>query len=440
MKRCFLILVLLIFLLSTSVIISEEIGTESYYQLAEDFINLLAQEDFTKVYEDLSLEMKNALTEPQLMGLWNQLISSLGDFQSASRKELTEKDGYQIVILTLEFEKAFMDARVVFNPQGEVAGFWQNSIVYKAEYKPPNYVNKEFFTEEEIQIGEKPWILPGTLSIPKNQKRSPGVVLVHGSGPNDRDETIGPNKVFRDIAWGLSSNGIAVLRYDKRTKVYPDKFDVDKLTVDDETIEDALKAIEFLRKDKRIDPERIYLLGHSLGGMLAPEIGVRAKKLAGIIIMAGNARPLEDLILEQYDYIFNLDGELDSTEKRELGDIKEKVEKLKDGTLGDDEPFLFVKGYYWKDLKARDQIGFARKLDCPILILQGARDYQVTTRDFEGWKEGLKDKKNVTFRLYPDLNHLLMIGEGMSTPSEYEKESHVDPKVIEHLISWIMHE
>jgi dienelactone hydrolase len=230
---------------------------------------------------------------------------------------------------------------------------------------------------------------------------------------------------------------MAVLRYDKRTKVYPAKLDMKKLTVTEEVVEDALEAIEFLQKEKRIDPKGIYLLGHSLGGMLAPEIGVVSGKLAGVVIMAGNSRPLEDLVLEQYQYIFNLDGKTDSTEQKELDSIQEKVKKLKDGTLGDDEAFLFVKGFYWKDLKKRNQVDFVRKLECPILILQGGRDYQVTNQDFEGWKKGLKDKGSVTYNLYPDLNHLFMKGEGKCTPSEYEKEGHVEAKVIQDIAGWI---
>lgn len=430
----FLFVFLMGYLSSVLAQVSEE---EALYQKAEGFISLIVQKDFIGATEKFNQKVSEALPAYQLEAIWNQLIASFGDFQSMSRKKFLVKDEFKVVILTLEFEKAFMDARITFDQEEKIAGFWINPPVSKAEYTPPSYVDKNSFTENEVQIGEDPWKLPGILSIPKEQKKSVGVILVHGSGPNDMDETIGPNKVFRDLAWGLSSNGIAVLRYDKRTKVYGEKLDPKKITVDDEVIEDALKAIDYLRNDKRIDSEKIYLLGHSLGGMLAPEIGFKDGALKGVIIMAGSTRPLEDLVVEQTEYIAGLDGELDSVEQKQLERFREDAERIKDGSFGDDEMFLSASGRYWKDLKKRDQIEFAQKLLCPILILQGGRDYQVTQEDFDGWKKGLKEKKNVTFKLYPDLNHLFMSGEGKSTPSEYEKEGHIERKVIEDITKWI---
>ena len=104
--------------------------------------------------------------------------------------------------------------------------------------------------------------------------------------------------------------------------------------------------------------------------------------------MAGSTRPLEDLVVEQTEYIAGLDGELDSVEQKQLERFREDAKRIKDGSFGDDEMFLSASGRYWKDLKKRDQIAFAQKLLCPILILQGGRDYQVTQEDFDGWKKG----------------------------------------------------
>src|SRR5215471_14652653 len=152
------------------------------------------------------------------------------------------------------------------------------------------------------------WILPGTLSVPKGEGPFAAVVLVHGSGPNDRDETIGPNKPFRDLAWGLASQGIVVLRYDKRTKVYPEKMRelVSTLTVKEEVIDDALNAVSLLRGIPGVNPQRIVVLGHSLGGYLLPRIGAADRGIAGLIMLAGMCRPFEDAILDQFSYIYSL--------------------------------------------------------------------------------------------------------------------------------------
>ena len=149
--------------------------------------------------------------------------------------------------------------------------------------------------------------MPATLTIPNGTGPFPAVVLVHGSGPNDRDETYGPNKPFKDIAWGLASVGIVVLRYEKRTKQYPqESAAIQNFTVQDETIYDALAAVELLNNSSIVDHSKIFVLGHSLGGMLAPRIALQESQIAGLIILAGATRHLEDLMLEQTRYLANL--------------------------------------------------------------------------------------------------------------------------------------
>ncbi|MGH7583941.1 MAG: alpha/beta hydrolase family protein, partial [Gemmatimonadales bacterium] len=132
--------------------------------------------------------------------------------------------------------------------------------------------------------------LPGTLTLPAGSGPFPIVVLVHGSGANDRDETIGPNKPFRDLAWGLAERGIAVLRYDKRGYVRPAWFAGRNFTVDDETVQDALSALTLARALPEADSTSSFLLGHSLGAIMAPRIAKADGKVAGLIIMAGATR------------------------------------------------------------------------------------------------------------------------------------------------------
>lgn len=157
------------------------------------------------------------------------------------------------------------------------------------------------------------------------------MVLVHGSGPNDRDETVGPNKPFKDLAWGLASQGIAVLRYDKRTLVHSQSIDAQTLTVQEETVHDALAAVEVLRNHPDVDSASVYVLGHSLGATLAPKIGAAAPELAGLILLAGATRPLEDLILEQVTYLVSLDPSEEA--EAELAKIEEQVARVKDPDL-----------------------------------------------------------------------------------------------------------
>ena len=229
------------------------------------------------------------------------------------------------------------------------------------------------------------------------------VVLVHGSGPNDRDETIGANHPFRDLTWALADRGVAVLRYEKRTHQYPQRMAAIKnLTVRDEVIDDALRAVARLRAHDRIDPKRVFVLGHSLGGMLAPRIGSEDRTVAGLIIMAGATRPFEQIAREQIDYLASVAPASAPADREAALQILMKA----------------APESYWKDLNAYKPAETAAALTMPILILQGERDYQVTLDDLRGWRAALGGHPGVTIKTYSSLNHLFLPGEGKSTPAE----------------------
>ena len=285
-----------------------------------------------------------------------------------------------------------------------------------------------------------------TLTMPVGQGPFPAVVLVHGSGPQDRDETIGPNKPFRDLAWGLATYGIAVLRYEKRTRVYGQKLQQDKklltsFTVYEETVDDAISAVALLSQTPGIRPDRIFVLGHSQGGMMIPRVAQKDKQAAGFIIMAGLTRPLEDAILKQNRYLLSISGLSGEEVKKRLEELENKVAKIKSLTGADAnsaEVILGVAPAYWLDLRGYNPVEEARKIDKPLLIIQGKRDYQVTEEDFEAWKKGLKGKAKVTFKLYPDCNHFFLEGKGLITPDEYlYRAGNVSEEVVKDIAGWI---
>jgi len=250
--------------------------------------------------------------------------------------------------------------------------------------------------------------LPATILMPADADDVPIVVLVHGSGALDRDETIYANKPFRDIAEELARKGIATLRYDKRTYVYRQPV----TTMDDETISDALSAIRLAHRYSR----RVYLLGHSLGAMLAPLIAERAEKpLAGVIMMASPARDMETVVREQFDYLLP-SGASPAFKEQQIENLRQQ------------------SPHY---LQPQGHTDAARRLTLPMLIVQGERDYQVTMQDFRLWQQVLDGKPNIIFRSYPRLNHPFMEGEGKSTPMEYQMEGHVAMYVIDDISSFI---
>lgn len=275
--------------------------------------------------------------------------------------------------------------------------------------------------------------------MPNGAGPFPAVVLVHGSGPNDRDETIGPNKPFKDLAWGLATRGIAILRYEKRTKQCPSQMiaSMATLTVNEEVVNDALAAVEYLRGVPGIDPHRVFALGHSLGGTAAPRIAARDPRLTGLILLAASARNLADLMLEQNEYLASLDGTVTADEAQALAELRQQVARVKALDFQEGEVLLGAAKAYWADILAYDPIATAKSLAAPMLILQGERDYQVTMADFAAWQSGLAGRDGVEFKSYPSLNHLFMAGSGQPSPAEYDVAGNVAREVVDDIAAWI---
>jgi dienelactone hydrolase len=444
MPRLLANLLLALISLATQVASSDEATQATDLEAAAGrFVEQLVDEQFDEAVEGFDATMTRVMPPEKLKAAWTAVLKKAGPFERQVGIEVADVPKFKIGVVTCEFEGGTLDVRVVFDSAGKITGLWFAPSASDAKYQPPSYANHDAFDEQEVRIGTFPWSLPGTLSIPRGEGPFPAVVLVHGSGPNDRDETIGPNKPFRDLAWGLASQGIAVLRYEKRTKHHALKLVLIKstITVKQETIDDALEAVALLRQTDRIDAKRVFVLGHSLGGMLLPRIGKRDPEIAGFIVFAGTTRPLEDVILDQRRWLFELDGELSAEDQEQLGEIQQQVARVKDPQLSveteaADLP-LGVHPAYWLDLRGYDPAKMAQSLEQPMLILQGGRDYQVTMEDYNGWKNALSSRHDVRFVLYPNCNHLFAEGDGQSTPAEYQQPGNVAQTVIHDIVNWI---
>jgi len=409
-------------------------------KIAAQFLN----REYEAVEARFDSTMKEMLPLDKLKEARESLDERLGAFKTQHGVRAEKYQQYDVVFVTWEFERMTVDLRLVFDPAGRIAGLLFQPSQSGSTFSPPAYADTTAFCEKEVTVGSGEWALPGTLSLPGGGGPFPAVVLVHGSGPNDRDETVAANKPFRDLAWGLASKGIAVLRYEKRTKQHAMKFTpevIAKLTVKEESVDDALLAVDLLRHTEEIDAGRVFVLGHSLGATVAPRIGSADPGIAGLIIMAGITRPLEDVLYEQVSYISNLDDTLTAEEKESLEALSAQIGRVKGPALSDSIPAaelpLGLPAHYWLDLRDYHPAQTAKGLPMPMLVLQGGRDYQVTSADFEGWKEELSSREDVVFKWYPDLNHLFIAGEGKSTPAEYGAAGHVDVGVIGDIAGWI---
>lgn len=383
--------------------------------------------------------VSNKINADVMKQIWESMPRYMGEFQSYGDIRAEKRDSMEKVLVRCAFAKTKMDLQLSFNQQKKITGIFFLPPKNTASYNSPEYSKPYKFYESKIILKSGKYELPAVICIPNNVKNPPVAILLAGSGPNDKDESIGPNKPMKDLALGLASNGIASIRYDKRTLTYgQDMAARPDLGIEEEVTLDAVSAVEMMRKNPLTKDSRIYIIGHSLGAMCAPWVASKTKA-NGIIMMAGNARPLEDLIVEQYQYLYGTDksGMVDPEVKK----IAEKAAVVKNANVlkaaKPEELPLNLPSSYWQSLNAYKHVDVAKKLKQPILVVQGERDYQVTMTDFNLWKQALGDPAKNTFISYPALNHLFMKGEGKSMPSEYETQGNVEEQVIIDMSSWI---
>ncbi len=421
---------------------AQETGGADLKAQARQFVEQLNSGQYDQAVKGFDATMTGAMPANKLRDAWQSLPPRAGVFREIVGVTMVKKGDFDIAVVTCRFEKGNLDVKVVYDTEGKISGLWFSPTTPPTS-PPPPYADPKSFTEQEVTVGSGWWALPGTLTRPVGEGPFPAVVLVHGSGPNDRDETIGPNKPFRDLALGLASQGIAVLRYEKRTRHHKLKMALvaNSLTVKEETIDDAAAAVATLQSSEKIDAKKIYVLGHSLGGMLNPRIAKADKDVAGFIIFAGTCRPLEDILLEQMNYVLSVDGDVSDEDAETLAKIETQVARVKSADLARDTPAaelpLGIPAAYWLDLRDYEPAKEAAKLQRPLLIMQAGRDYQVTMDDYRIWQQALSDKPNVEFRLYPKCNHLFIEGEGPCTPAEYAKPGHVAKEAIDDIANWL---
>ncbi len=408
---------------------------------AREFVQNLTEGNTQAMLEVFDSTMTAAITEPQLEQIQSALTEQFGMYYGQGDTRTDTLAGFDIVFVTMNFESGTIDAKVVLSSAMEVAGLFFLPTP-PPKYTPPGYVGDISFTETTVQLGDPQWLLKGTLTEPEDDGPFPAVVLVHGSGPANRDGLLGHIRPFKDLAWGLASRGVVVLRYDKRTAVHGEKFAaLPEYTVQHEVIEDVAAACDLLRMTPKVDSKRIFVLGHSLGGMLLPRIDGQAGDLAGLVALAANTRPLEDMIVDQTEYLFGIDGNLSDGESETLLILQAMAAEVKSDSLTVQTPNtrlpMGVAASYWLDLRDYRPAEAAAELETPMLILQGERDYQVTIDDFDAWKSALGDRDNVTFKTYPALNHLFVAGEGPPVPDEYFRPGHVAEEVVSDIANWI---
>ncbi|MGE6592717.1 prolyl oligopeptidase family serine peptidase [Bacillus mycoides] len=407
------------------------------------FIRYLDTEDYKSAIDLTSRSLQKIISEEWLKSYWKGLPVQLQAGTVVGIGQVSQKETNSVhtnVEIKLAFEQFTVPLLIKLDPSGKIDDF-QLSMSFSPGAERPSYSKPESFIDKEVVVGSGAFPLPGTLSVPKGKGPFPAVILVQGSGASDQDETAFALKPFRDLAEGLASKGIAVLRYNKRTYEHGLKTQSSPFyTVDKETTDDALLVTHFLQNEPMIDKNQIYILGHSQGGMMLPKMIEKDQNqnIAGAIVMGGPARTIQDVVLDQFEYLFSIGAmKLD-----EYKFYKSQFELLNDPNFSSQNPpkdFYLGSAVFWDSIRKIKAAEMSKEQKTPLLIIQGERDYQVQSKiEIPLWKEQLKERDNVDYRLYPKLNHFFTEGDGeLSKPDEYYSPANIPEYVINDIAAWV---
>ena len=267
--------------------------------IARAVLDLARAGRFGEIRERFAAQLRPLVVAEALAHAWDTEVTPLGPVTSVGTPTTEESGGTVVVRIPVRFARGERALQATMVPTGELAGL----LIAPADvapWQPPPYADPDRFAEHEVTLGSGDLAVPGTLTLPRTGGPLPAVVLLAGSGPLDRDETVLASKPFKDLAWGLASRGVAVLRFDKVTHAHPEQARSDPtFTVADEYLPHAIAAVRLLRAHPRVDAERVYVAGHSLGGTVAPRVAAAEPSVAGVILLAGGSQPLHRAAVRQ---------------------------------------------------------------------------------------------------------------------------------------------
>lgn len=404
--------------------------------IVEKATNHLTLRQYDEVIAMFDDAMKKALPKDKLKEAWLETAGDIGKFEEITSIELkAETADKATMIASCKFTQKILLISYGFNSDNQISGLW---LSYGTEEVAAN--ETDVYKETPVELGFKEPLLKGMLTLPKNVENPPVVIFVHGSGTSDMNETIGACKPFEDLAYGLAEHGIASIRYDKRYYANPETLaaDLKTLTIKDEALGDVGAAISLAKGRDDIDKSKIYILGHSLGGMLIPKIAEENSDIAGAISMAGTLRKIEDIMRDQTVESLEASGLSKEEQAAQLDKADEMYAQIKAINSDEGEAIFGYPATYWNSLNQIDGVALAKKLTIPLLILQGSADFQVYPEtDFKLWKDTLSGKDNATFKEYEGLNHLMMPTTGARDITDYDTANNVAKEVIDDIAAFI---
>lgn len=435
-----IISVVLVMLINTPIFAQSE--QDQFTVLGNKVINCFINKNYDTLTNLFGNEQKLFNSPAAIASNYNPLIEKYGDFSTfrfAGFKPVYTQVNVDYVVKSKYGIEILVE--LTFDRTTQKLILYRFSETFKM-YAIPDYAIAEKFNDEVIVFAADTNLpLNGVLSLPKSNVKVPLVIIVPAAGPTDADGNFG-SKPYKDLATGLATNGYAVFRYNKRSLNYgfnfsQSKFNGKGFTPKEDVLDDMQAIIDFFKKNPAIDSTQIYLLGHGEGAYFAPYIANKNPLIKGIIMMGANANHPLQMMIDQNKYL----GKILPHKKEHFDEDDLKAQIVLKKKVKENTSYLLlphdIPAKYWLWIQEYDQIKVAKSLKIPIFIMQGARDYQVDKKNFFVWQKKLKKNKNVSFKLYEKMNHIMHAGEGESTYSEYSIMRHIPLEVIEDLTKWL---
>lgn len=424
-------------------------GGDASVRAAKALIETLLSRDYAAAEARLSDQLKGALdAQGGLQALIDAMLDSTGALTGLGEAHMTRAMDMDVVTTEAVFERGAYKIIIALDGEGVA-----QSLLFQSDTQTPEEPVPEGVTAEEVTVDAGTgYPLGGTLTFPEAARGKlpeagplPAVLLVWGSGPNGRDEAVGGNRVFAQLAHALAERGIAALRFDKRVVTYPEAAGRPDFSVKQEYIEDVLAATRLLAADPRVDPERVFILGHSQGGMLAPRFVEEGADVNGLILLAGSPRTLTDILYDQQ--MDALGAAADDPAARKLyDDMRAEAEAVYQGTEEQAlaHPPLYggaMSAYYLYEMQKHDPIALLTGQQTKVLVLQGDNDKQVLTEaDYGRYRAALEGQPYAQLKLYPGLNHLFMPSEAQNLAEamrEYNTPARIPDEVLSDIAAFV---
>jgi len=394
-----------------------------------------------QVAQSLSLSLEEVGTEEvQINGQKRLAVHLSGSLADIKAELWVDRDSHDLLKLAIPSQnfKAVWSSKIIDFSEEETS---QRLKALQEGGKEERFV-EEGYRSQAVTFISDTLKLAGTLTLPDTSEgaKLPALLLLPGSGAVDRDENAGVLRSYflRQLADTLSKAGFITFRYDKRG-VGESQGDFAKADLKD-LINDAEAALSYLKAHPMVKEGKVGIIGHSEGAIIGPIIASQDEEVAALVIMAGTARPLDQVFIDQMIYLMKLKG-IDREEIQKA--VEKQKEVFKKIRRGESVDFKTAKGNpdWWRQHMENNPLEVIKRVSCPILIMNGGKDYQISSKkDAQALDRALEEVEHPdhTLRIYPDLDHLFVRIEGQSTPEKYlEPSRRIDRQVLADLVAWL---